>query len=239
MGEDVSELFNSLSGFSKKPRYRQVAVAPVGLAEALSDKIDEQAARARAGGVGYIFAKLNALVDLPVIQALYRASRAGVKIDLCVRGICCLRPGVPGVSENIRVFSIVGRFLEHERVFVFGTPGNEQYYFSSADWMPRNLHRRVEVLVPVHAVALRDRIQREVVQPALQDNSCAYDMNSEGNYFRRSAPEGQAARSAQLEVLVGPTEAPPPEAAPATATKVVVPGGGAPLAVDPGDLGRN
>src|SRR5262249_49275629 len=134
---------------------------------------------------------------------------------------------------------IVGPFLERERVFVFGTPGNEQYYFSSADWMPRNLHRRVEVLVPVQAASLRDRIQREVLQPALQDNSCAYDMNSEGNYVRRSAPEGEAAPSAQLEVLVGPTEAPPPEAAPATPTKVVVPGAGVPVAVEPGDLGNN
>jgi polyphosphate kinase len=237
IGEDVSELFNSLSGFSKKPRYRQLAVAPVGLWEAVRDKIDEQAARARAGGTGYIFAKLNALVDLPVIQALYRASRAGVKIDLCVRGICCLRPGVPGVSENIRVSSIVGRFLEHERVFVFGGPGSEQYFFSSADWMPRNLHRRVEVLVPVHAAALRERIQREIVQPALLDNSCAYDMNSEGHYFRRTLPEGQVPRSAQLEVLVGPME-PPPEALPA-ATKVVLPGATIPVAPDPGELANN
>src|SRR4029079_7933175 len=129
-------------------------------------KIDEQAARARAGGTGYIFAKLNALVDLPVIQALYRGSRAGVKIDLCVRGICCLRPGVPGVSENIRVFSIVGRFLEHERVFVFGVPGEEELCLASADWMPRNLYRRVELMFPVEDRALRARVHREVIEPS-------------------------------------------------------------------------
>jgi polyphosphate kinase len=206
LGEDISELFNSLSGFSKKARYRQLAVAPVGLSEAFLGRIEQQAARAREGGRGYIFAKLNALVDLPVIQALYRASEAGVVIDLCVRGICCLRPGVTGVSENIRVSSIVGRFLEHERVFVFGAPGEDEYFLSSADWMPRNLHRRVEVLVPILAPALREQIQREVVLPALADNCCAYDMNAEGKYVRRQPTDGQIERSAQLDVLLGVPE---------------------------------
>jgi polyphosphate kinase len=238
IGEDVSELFNSLSGFSKKPRYRQLAVAPVGLAESLLEKIDEQAARARAGGEGYIFAKMNALVELPVIQALYRASRAGVKIDLIVRGICCLRPGVPGVSDNIRVTSVVGRFLEHERVFVFGAPGHERYYLSSADWMPRNLHRRVEVLVPVMAPSLRERLAKEVVRPVHADNSAAYDMNAEGRYVRRACPEGQLARSAQQDVLVGPPEPPPVEPSAPAPTTVVAPAP-VPVAVDPSDLGSN
>jgi polyphosphate kinase len=114
-----------------------------------------------------------------------------------------LRPGVPGVSENIRVFSIVGRFLEHERVFVFGGAREDEYFLSSADWMPRNLHRRVEVLVPILAPALREQIQREVVLPALADNCCAYDMNAEGQYHRRQSAPGQTQRSAQLDVLLG------------------------------------
>jgi len=201
LGEDVSELFNSLSGFSKKSRYRKLAVAPTGLIEALIARIEEQAARAQSGGRGYVFAKMNALVDVRVIQALYRASAAGVKIDLCVRGVCCLRPGVAGVSENIRVFSIVGRFLEHERVFLFGAPGEEQWFLSSADWMPRNLHRRVEVMFPVESAALREQIRREVIEPALADNAFAYDMGADGTYARRVPRDGEPVRGAQAEVL--------------------------------------
>jgi polyphosphate kinase len=226
LGEDASELFNSLSGFSKKARYRKLAVAPTGLIEALLARIEEQAARAQTGGRGYIFAKMNALVDVRVIQALYRASAAGVKIDLCVRGVCCLRPGVPGVSENIRVFSIVGRFLEHERVFVFGAPGEEQMFLSSADWMPRNLHRRVEVMFPVETASLREQIRREVIEPALADTAFAYDMSADGRYTRRVPRDGEAIRGAQTEVLertlghvaedgrtVAPAAAPPVAAA--------------------------
>jgi polyphosphate kinase len=202
IGEDVSDLFNSLSGFSKKGRYRKIAVAPIGLADAILAKIDEQARRASAGRPARIFAKLNSLVDLSVIQALYRASCAGVAIDLCVRGICCLRPGVAGVSENIRVFSIVGRFLEHERVFAFGAGADEEIYLSSADWMPRNLYRRVEVLFPIEAKALRARIHDEVIEPALRDNVHAYQMDADGVYTRRQPdPADAPARSAQPEVL--------------------------------------
>jgi polyphosphate kinase len=201
LGDDVSELFNSLSGFSKKSRYRKLAVAPSGLIEALLARIEEQAARAQSGGRGYIFAKMNALVEVRVIQALYRASAAGVKIDLAVRGVCCLRPGVPGVSDNIRVFSIVGRFLEHERLFVFGAPGEEQMFLSSADWMPRNLHRRVEVMFPVEMPALREQLRREVIEPALADTAFAYEMGADGTYTRRTPAEGQPVRSAQTTVL--------------------------------------
>jgi polyphosphate kinase len=204
IGEDASELFNSLSGFSKKPRYRKLAVAPLGLAEALLARIAEQTARAQSGGTGYIFAKMNALVDVRIIQALYRASAAGVKIDLCVRGICCLRPGLPGVSENIRVFSIVGRFLEHERVFSFGPPGQhqeEQMFMSSADWMPRNLIRRVELMFPVEAPALREQLRREVIEPALADTALAYDMRPDGSYVRRVPGPDVVARGAQPETL--------------------------------------
>ena len=201
IGEDVSELFNSLSGFSKKAQHRKLVMAPTALSDALVAKIGEQAVLASAGRPARIFAKMNALVDPRIIQALYRASIAGVPIDLCVRGICCLRPGLPGISENVRVFSIVGRFLEHERVFVFGPAGKEEYFLSSADWMPRNLHRRVEVMFPIEAATLREQIDHEVVEPALIDNCRIYDMNVEGEYTRRGLPEGATARDAQNEVL--------------------------------------
>ncbi len=199
-GEDLSEFFNGLSGFSKKARHRKLSVAPTALADAVLAKIDAQAERADAGKPAAIFAKLNALVDVQVIQALYRASTAGVAITLCVRGVCCLRPGIPGISQNIRVQSIVGRFLEHERVFVFGPPGEEEILLSSADWMPRNLHRRVEVMFPVQSEALREQIRQEVVQPALDDNAHAYDMNAEGEYICRTPPAGEPSRTAQAEV---------------------------------------
>jgi polyphosphate kinase len=201
IGEDASELFNSLSGFSKKARYRKLAVAPTGLAEAILTKIEEQAKKAEEGKPARIFAKLNSLVDVRVIQALYRASRAGVRIDLCVRGICCLRPGLPGVSHNIRVFSILGRFLEHERVFVFGPDGADGFYLCSADWMPRNLDRRVETMFPVESDKLREQIRQEVVEPALSDNFSAYAMDRDGVYTRRVPGRDEAPRNAQLEIL--------------------------------------
>jgi polyphosphate kinase len=200
-GEDVSEFFNSLSGFSKRAAHRKLAVAPVALADAILSKIEAQTARARTGRPARIFAKLNALVDVRVIQALYRASMAGVEITLVVRSICCLRPGIPRVSENIRVLSVLGRFLEHERVLVFGPPGEEEYFLASADWMPRNLYRRVEVMFPVESERLREQIRHEVIEPALADNSHAYDMDTDGNYARRTPPDGQPSRAAQAEVF--------------------------------------
>ncbi len=138
-------------------------MAPVTLADTVLHRIAEQTELARAGKPARIYAKMNALVDLAVIGALYQASQAGCRVDLCVRGICCLRPGLAGVSENMRVFSVVGRFLEHCRVFLFGAGEEEQLYLSSADWMPRNLHRRVELMFPVENRELRARIHREVI----------------------------------------------------------------------------
>ncbi len=202
-GEDLSEFFNGLSGFSKKARHRKLAVAPTALSEAILSKIGGQTERANAGKPAAIFAKLNSLVDVPVIQALYRASQAGVPITLCVRGVCCLRPGIPGVSDNIRVMSILGRFLEHERVLVFGPPGEEEFFLSSADWMPRNLHRRVEIMFPVESPALREQIHQEVIGPAMADNAFAFDMNAEGVYTRRVVQAGEPPRGAQLEVFEG------------------------------------
>jgi polyphosphate kinase len=200
-GEDASELFNSLSGFSKKAQYRKLAVAPGSLVDTVLAKIDGQTALAREGRPARIFAKLNSLVDANVIRALYRASRAGVPIDLNVRGICCLRPGVPGVSDNIRVFSIVGRFLEHDRVFIVGPPGEEEFFLSSADWMPRNFYRRVEVMFPIEDPKLRDRIRKDIVEPVFSDNCRARDLDSEGVYHRRSPLPDEPERDAQLSLL--------------------------------------
>jgi len=201
LGEDVSEVFNALSGFAKVAHYRKLAVAPVTLADTVLRKINAQTEAAQAGRPARIYAKMNALVDLPVIDALYEASQAGVQIDLCIRGICCLRPGLEGVSATIRVFSIVGRFLEHCRVFAFGVGEEEELYLSSADWMPRNLYRRVELMFPVEDRELRARIHREVIEPSLADNSRARDLLPDGTYVRRSPPPGGPVSDAQLAVL--------------------------------------
>ncbi len=201
LGEDVSEVFNALSGFAKVAHYRKLAVAPVTLADTVLLKISEQTELARAGRPARIYAKMNALVDLSVIDALYQASQAGCRVDLCIRGICCLRPGLAGVSENIRVFSVVGRFLEHSRVFVFGTGEHEEVFLSSADWMPRNLYRRVELMFPVEDRDLRARIHREVIEPSLIDNTRARDLQPDGTYVRRQPPPGEPVRDAQLAVL--------------------------------------
>jgi polyphosphate kinase len=192
IGEDVSELFNALSGFSRAVSYRKLSVAPRSLRSTLITKIREQAERARRGEPAHLFAKLNALVDREIIRELYRASRAGLCIELLVRGVCCLRPGYLGVSDNIRVFSLIGRFLEHERVYVFGPESDEEVFLSSADWMPRNLDRRVEVLFPVLDPLLRERIRREVREPLELDNSRVYEMSADGQYRRRE-PENEAA----------------------------------------------
>jgi len=198
IGEDASELFNSLSGFSTSFNYRKLAVAPVTLRQTLLAHVRGQADRARAGKPARIYAKLNALVDPGIIRELYRASRAGVQVELVVRGVCCLRPGLPGISENIRVYSLLGRFLEHERVFLFGPEGEEEFFLSSADWMPRNLDRRVEVLFPVTSEALRTRIRNECVLPLRVDNQRVYEMQSDGGYRRRSPNEHESPTDAQL-----------------------------------------
>lgn len=198
IGEDASELFNSLSGFSTAFSYRKLAVAPVTLRHTVLAQVREQAERARAGLPARIFAKLNALVDPAMIRELYRASRAGVPIELVVRGVCCLRPGLPGISERIRVYSMLGRFLEHERVFLFGPEGEEEFFLSSADWMPRNLDRRVEVLFPVTSEPLRARIRSECVLPVDLDNHRVYEMRPDGSYQRRAPAEGEPISDAQL-----------------------------------------
>ncbi|MEY4509495.1 MAG: polyphosphate kinase 1, partial [Pseudomonadota bacterium] len=183
LGEDASELFNSLSGFSKQTRYRKLAVAPTGLVDAIVGHIEHESAIARSGKPARIYAKMNSLVDGRVCNALYRASMAGVRIDLVVRGICCLRPGLPGISHNIRVRSIVGRFLEHPRAFVFGVEGREKFFASSADWMPRNFSERVEVLFPIESERLREQIRREIVEPSLHPDARVHELQSDGSYL--------------------------------------------------------
>jgi polyphosphate kinase len=157
--------------------------------------------RAQSGRPARIFAKLNALVDYRVIETLYRASQAGVPVELLVRGVCCLRPGIPGVSDNIRVTSIVDRFLEHSRIYVFGPDDEAKVYLSSADWMPRNFHRRVEVMFPVEAVDLRDRVLHEIIGSYRRDNVRTRVLRSDGTYYRVKPAPGETPFRVQEELL--------------------------------------
>ena len=184
-GHDASELFNFLTGFSKKTKYRRLSVAPFSLHDKVIALIDRESEKARLGQPASIVAKINALVDPSVIRALYRASRAGVPILLSVRGICCLRPGVPGVSDEIQVTSVVGRFLEHSRVFSFGVGEEEEIYISSADWMPRNFYRRVEIMTPILDEKAKEKVRQEVLEPIRADNTRAQDLQSDGTYLTR------------------------------------------------------
>jgi polyphosphate kinase len=201
IGADVTDLFNYLTGYSAKTAYRRLLVAPINLRESLEARIVREIEHARAGRPARLIFKVNALVDRALIRLLYRASRAGVDVDLLVRGICCLRPGLPGVSDRIRVTSIVGRFLEHSRVFYFLNGGAEEVFLGSADLMPRNIFRRVEVLFPVtdprHVAALRD----EILAVYLADNLKARRMCPDGSYQRVRIPEGEAPMSAQAWLL--------------------------------------
>ncbi len=162
--------------------------------------IAREAELARAGGVGHIMAKMNSLIEPQVIQALYAASRAGVKIELIVRGVCALRPGVPGVSDNITVRSVIGRFLEHTRVFWFGNDGESRVFLSSADWMGRNFFARVEACFPIDDEALARRVQRESLELYLADNTQAWVLQSDGRYLR--AQPGDAPRVSAQESLL-------------------------------------
>ena len=184
VADDVTALFNLLTGYAEAPVWKKLAVAPFTLQNRVCELIDREAARALAGEPARIVAKMNALVDPVVIRRLYAASQAGVDIDLLVRGICCLRPGVPGVSERIRVTSIVGRFLEHSRVFAFGAGDRAEVYLSSADWMPRNFIRRIEAMFPVEAPELRARLLNEILAIQLQDNVKAHRLTADGSYVR-------------------------------------------------------
>jgi polyphosphate kinase len=218
LADDCTALFNFLTGYSQGHEWKKLVVAPTDLHRRTIELIAEQAARARAGKGARIVAKLNSLVDGETIEALYDASSAGVPIDLIIRGICCLRPGLAGISENIRVRSIVDRFLEHSRVMVFGDVGKERVYLSSADWMPRNFERRVEVMFPVEAPELKRRICDEIIPAYLRDNSRARVLMPDGSYVRAAAWHDEPEHRAQRELLAassGIALAKPPAAAPA------------------------
>ncbi len=194
---DVSELFNHLTGYSRQRRYRKLLVAPVNMRERLLQMIAREAEWARRGKAARLILKTNTLSDIPIIAALYAAAQAGVKIDLIVRGACCLRPGVAGVSENIRVVSVVGRFLEHSRIYYFHNGGRYQVYCGSADLMRRNLDRRVEVLFPVEDAALKKQIRDDMLEIYLKDTVNASVLQTDGSYVRRRPAAGEEPFSAQ------------------------------------------
>lgn len=181
---DATDLFNYLTGYSQQREYRKFLVAPLNLREQLSARIEREIQLHSKDGKGHLLFKLNNLADREFIQSLYRASQAGVKVDLLVRGICCLKPGVPGVSENIRVTSIVGRFLEHSRIYYFRNGGTPEMYVGSADMMPRNLNYRVEVLFPIENPEFRKRILDDILSTGLRDTVNAWKMREDGTYAR-------------------------------------------------------
>ncbi len=202
LAADTIDLFNYLTGYSAKRDYGRLLVAPVNLRERFEALINREIKKHEAEGNGHLVFKMNALVDPGMIRVLYRASRAGVKIDLLVRGACCLRPGLRGVSENIKVTSIVGRFLEHSRIFYFRNGGAEEIYIGSADIMPRNLNRRVELLFPVEDSDLRRRIRDEILAIYLVDNVKARRMAPDGSYKRVARRDSEKAHNSQ-DLLLG------------------------------------
>lgn len=193
IGADASAFFNAVTGASQPQKLRHLDSAPTTLRKRIIDLINAETQRCIEGQRAEIFAKINALVDTEVIDALYRASQAGVKIQLNVRGVCCLRPGVPGLSENIRVNSIVDRFLEHARIMHFRHGGDSELFISSADWMPRNLDRRVEIMVPIDDIACREKLMNSLLT-YFQDNCNSWEMQADGSYIR-SQSEKQAVRA--------------------------------------------
>ncbi len=199
---DVAEVFQQLTGLGRAGRLKHVWQSPFTLHRRLIAAIRNEAKNAAEGKPARIIAKMNALLEPQIIEELYTASAAGVKIDLIVRGVCALRPGIEGVSDNIRVRSIVGRFLEHSRVFYFENGGAEDVYLASADWMARNFFRRIELCFPVLDPALKKRVIREGLLPYLEDNVQAWVMNPDGNYERLRPRKGAKGRSAQEEVLL-------------------------------------
>jgi polyphosphate kinase len=203
IGEDATHLFNYLTGYSRERTYRKLLVAPINLRERLTALIEREIAHARAGREARLVFKMNALVDREMIVALARAAQAGVRVDLLVRGVSCMRPGVPGLSEGVTITSIVGRFLEHSRIYWFANGGAEEVYLGSADLMPRNLDRRVEVLFPVTDGALVHQLRWEILETYLRDNQRARVMRPDGTYERRAPREGEAPLDSQERLLAG------------------------------------
>jgi polyphosphate kinase len=200
IGEDLHKVFQQLSGLGPVIELKHLLHSPFTLYRSVLEKIERETAHAEAGRPARIVAKLNALNEAHVIQALYRASQAGVEIDLIVRGACTLRPGLPGISERIRVRSIVGRFLEHSRVYWFANDGAPEIYCASADWMERNLRRRIEVAFPILEPALAQRVHDETLANYLADNTEAWLLDGDGRYSR-AVPGDQSPHSAQQWLL--------------------------------------
>lgn len=207
IGADASDLFNYLTGYSSRDTYRKLLVAPINLRQRFEALIRQEIAHQKAGKQGYLLFKMNALVDKPIIRLLYEASQAGVKIDLIVRGMCCLRPGIPGISDNITVRSIVGRFLEHSRIYYFQNAGEEIIYMGSADLMPRNLNQRVEVLFPVEDPQMIRTIRDEILETYLKDNVKARIMQPDGSYKRIKPQPGEPIINAQETFIARRREA--------------------------------
>ena len=201
IGADASELFNYLTGYSRQKEYRRLMVAPVNMRENMLALIRREAEHAKAGRPARMIIKINRLADIEIIRALYEASQAGVEIDLIVRGICMLRPGVEGLSETITVRSLVGRFLEHSRVFYFANGGEEEFYTGSADWMPRNLNRRVEVVAPVEDKRLRRHLKEVILAAYLRDNVKARRLMPDGSYERIQPAAGEERFDSQLHFM--------------------------------------
>ena len=199
-GSDASAFFNLLSGYSDPPIWDSFIVAPINLRERCVELIDREISFALQGENARIVAKMNSLLDKEIIAKLYEASRAGVKIELIVRGICVLIPGIPGISDNITVRSLVGRFLEHSRVFWFENGGREEFYIGSADWMPRNLNDRVELMIPVKDAELCERLKK-MVTLELNDNQKAHIMQSDGMWIKEVAPENKVGAQAEFQKI--------------------------------------
>lgn len=201
IGADASDLFNALTGYSRQSEYRKLLVAPGNLRQGILKRIERETQRKLDGGKAYIALKLNHLTDAACIRALYRASQAGVKVDLQVRGVCALRPGIPGLSENITVTSLVGRFLEHARIFCFGSGADSEVFVGSADLMPRNLDGRVEAVFPIEDPRLREVVRRDILMVHLSDNVKARRLRPDGSYERVKAKDGAERIESQLWML--------------------------------------
>ncbi len=202
MGIDATDLFNYLTGYSTKKSYKKLLVAPVNLREQMEKLIRREIEHAKAGNKARLIFKVNSLVDMEMIQLLYESSQAGVQVDLLVRGMCCLRPGIKGISENIRVISIVGRYLEHSRLYYFQNNGSEEIYLGSADLMPRNLNHRVEVVFPVENRKHIRLLREKVLEAYLKDNTRARILQADGSYLR-AQPEGEEKRFDVQQHLMG------------------------------------